>query len=65
MLKEEVTEQEISEIISKWTGIPVTKLVETERQKLLQLGDQLETRVIGQQDAVKAVTNAVIRLEQD
>ncbi|AJD29594.1 MULTISPECIES: ATP-dependent chaperone ClpB [Clostridium] len=61
MLKEEVTEQEISEIISKWTGIPVTRLVETERQKLLQLGDQLETRVIGQREAVKAVTNAVIR----
>lgn len=61
MLKEEVTEQEISEIISKWTGIPVTRLVETERQKLLQLGDQLETRVIGQGEAVKAVTNAVIR----
>lgn len=53
MLKEEVTEQEISEIISKWTGIPVTRLVETERQKLLQLGDQLETRVIGQGEAVK------------
>ncbi len=53
MLKEEVTEQEISEIISKWTGIPVTRLVETERQKLLQLGDQLETRVIGQSEAVK------------
>lgn len=61
MLKEEVTEQEISEIISKWTGIPVTRLVETERQKLLQLGDQLEARVIGQGEAVKAVTNAVIR----
>ncbi|MBE6055835.1 ATP-dependent chaperone ClpB [Clostridium sp.] len=61
MLKEEVTEQEISEIISKWTGIPVTRLVETERQKLLQLGNQLETRVIGQREAVKAVTNAVIR----
>lgn len=61
MLKEEVTEHEISEIISKWTGIPVTRLVETERQKLLQLGDQLETRVIGQKEAVKAVTNAVIR----
>ncbi len=53
MLKEEVTEQEISEIISKWTGIPVTRLVETERQKLLQLGDQLEARVIGQGEAVK------------
>ncbi|EJO5346256.1 ATP-dependent chaperone ClpB [Clostridium botulinum] len=61
MLKEEVTEHEISEIISKWTGIPVTKLVETERQKLLKLDDQLETRVIGQREAVKAVTNAVIR----
>ncbi|NEZ47211.1 ATP-dependent chaperone ClpB [Clostridium niameyense] len=61
MLKEEVTEQEISEIISKWTGIPVSKLVESERQKLLKLDEELATRVIGQKEAVKAVANAVIR----
>ena len=61
MLKEEVTEQEISEIISKWTGIPVSKLVEGERQKLVKLEDELSKRVIGQKDAVTAVSNAVIR----
>ena len=61
MLKEEVTEQEISEIVSKWTGIPVAKLVEGERKKLLRLDEELEKRVIGQDEAVKAVANAVIR----
>lgn len=61
MLKEEVTEQEISEIISKWTGIPVARLVEGEREKLLRLEDELEKRVIGQKEAVTAVSNAVIR----
>ncbi len=61
MLKEEVTEEEIAEVVSKWTGIPVTKLVETERDKLLNLGDILSKRVIGQDEAVQAVVNAVIR----
>lgn len=61
MLKEEVTEQEISQIISKWTGIPVARLVEGEREKLLRLEDELEKRVIGQKEAVTAVSNAVIR----
>ena len=60
-LKEEVTENEISEIVSKWTGIPVTKLVEGEREKLLKLEDELHERVIGQNEAVTAVSNAVIR----
>jgi len=61
MLKEEVTEQEISQIISKWTGIPVARLVEGEREKLLRLESELEKRVIGQREAVIAVSNAVIR----
>ena len=61
MLKEEVTEDEIAEIISKWTGIPVTKLVESEREKLLQLETTLEQTVIGQDEAVHAVSNAILR----
>ncbi|MGE5628275.1 MAG: ATP-dependent chaperone ClpB [Solirubrobacterales bacterium] len=61
MLKEEVTEEEISQIVSKWTGIPVARLVEGERHKLLRLEDDLSNRVIGQKEAVTAVTNAVLR----
>ncbi|CEN86841.1 ATP-dependent chaperone ClpB [Paraclostridium sordellii] len=61
LLKEEVTENEISQIVAKWTGIPVTKLVEGEREKLLKLEDALHKRVIGQDEAVTAVSNAVIR----
>ena len=61
LLKEEVTENEISQIVSKWTGIPVNKLVEGEREKLLKLEDELHKRVIGQSEAVIAVSNAVIR----
>ena len=61
LLKEEVTENEISDIVSKWTGIPVTKLMEGEREKLLKLEDDLHNRVIGQDEAVTAVANAVIR----
>lgn len=61
MLKEEVTEAEIASIISKWTGIPITKLVESEREKILHLEDILEETVIGQEPAVQAVSNAVLR----
>jgi ATP-dependent Clp protease ATP-binding subunit ClpB len=61
MLKEEVTENEISEIVSKWTGIPVSRLVEGERKKLVRLEGELKKRVIGQDEAVTAVSNAVIR----
>ncbi len=61
LLKEEVTEEEISQIVSKWTGIPVTRLVEGERDKLLRLEDDLQKRVIGQEEAVTAVSSAVIR----
>ena len=61
MLKEEVTEEEIAEIISKWTGIPVTKLMEEEKEKLLNLENILHQRVIGQNEAVTAVSEAVLR----
>ncbi|MCF6460134.1 ATP-dependent chaperone ClpB [Clostridium sp. Cult3] len=61
MLKEEVTEEEIAEVVSKWTGIPVSKLVETEREKLLNLDDILHRRVVGQDEAVESVVDAVIR----
>ncbi len=61
LLKEEVTEEEIAEIVSKWTGIPVSKLMEDERQKLLNLSNILHKRVIGQDEAVSAVCDAVLR----
>ncbi len=61
MLREEVTEEEIAKIISRWTGIPVTKLVESEREKLLRLKETLHERVVGQDDAVTYVTEAVWR----
>lgn len=61
LLKEEVTEEEIAEIVSRWTGIPVTRLVENERDKLLNLEELLHKRVIGQDEAVTAVSDAVIR----
>ena len=53
MLREEVTEDEIAEIISRWTGIPITRLVESERDKLLRLDEILHERVIGQDEAVQ------------
>lgn len=61
LLREEVTEEEIAMIVARWTGIPVTKLVEGERDKLLRLRETLEERVIGQDDAVQLVTEAVWR----
>ena len=61
MLKEQVTEEEIAEVVSKWTGIPVTRLVETEREKLLSLEDLLHKRVIGQDEAVTSVSDAILR----
>ena len=61
MLKEEVDEEDIAEIVSKWTGIPVTRLMEGEMQKLVRLEDVLHERVIGQDDAVRAVANAIRR----
>ena len=61
LLKEEVTDEEIAEIVSRWTGIPVSRLVEQERDKLLHLEEILHKRVIGQDEAVSAVSEAVIR----
>jgi ATP-dependent Clp protease ATP-binding subunit ClpB len=61
LLREEVTEEEIAEIVSRWTGIPVTRLVEGEREKLLRLDEVLHQRVVGQDEAVKLVADAVIR----
>ncbi|MDD3874917.1 MAG: AAA family ATPase, partial [Methanosarcina sp.] len=61
LLKEEVGEEEIAVVISKWTGIPVSRLVESEREKLLRLPQLLHKRVVGQEDAVNVVSNAVLR----
>jgi ATP-dependent Clp protease ATP-binding subunit ClpB len=61
MLSEEVTEEEIAEVVGRWTGIPVTRLMEGEREKLLHLDALLHERVIGQDEAVKAVADAVLR----
>ncbi|MBD0268708.1 MAG: ATP-dependent chaperone ClpB, partial [Cyanobacteria bacterium Co-bin8] len=61
LTREEVTESDIAEIISKWTGIPVSKLVQSEMQKLLLLEDELHRRVIGQDEAVTAVADAIQR----
>ena len=61
MIKEEVDEEDIAEVVSRWTGVPVTKLMEGEMQKLLHLEAELHQRVIGQDEAVTAVAEAVIR----
>jgi len=61
LLREEVTEDEIAEIVAHWTGIPVTRLVEGEREKLLRLEDILHQRVVGQVEAVQLVSDAVLR----
>lgn len=61
LLQEEVTENEIADIVGRWTGIPVAKLVEGEREKLLKLADSLQEKVIGQENAVGLVSDAVIR----
>jgi ATP-dependent Clp protease ATP-binding subunit ClpB len=61
LLREEVTEDDIAEVIAKWTGIPVAKLVQSEMEKLLHLEDELHTRVIGQSQAVTAVADAIQR----
>jgi ATP-dependent Clp protease ATP-binding subunit ClpB len=61
LVREEVTEEDIAQVVSKWTGVPVSRLLEGEREKLLRLEDELHTRVIGQDDAVTAIANAVRR----
>ena len=61
MVREEVTADDIAEIVSRWTGIPVTKMLQSEREKLLHLEDELHKRVIGQDEAISAVSDAVRR----
>ncbi|MDG2013136.1 MAG: AAA family ATPase, partial [Pirellulaceae bacterium] len=61
LLGENVTEEEIADVVSAWTGVPVSRMMETEKQKLLQLEDRLQERVVGQTEAVSAVANAVRR----
>lgn len=61
LVHENVTEDEIAKIVSKWTGIPVAKLTESERNKTLHLDEELHQRVIGQNEAVEKVTEAIIR----
>src|SRR3970282_199754 len=60
-LKEEVTDQDIAEIVSKWTGIPVSKMLESEMQKLIHMEENLRRRVLGQEQALVAVASAVRR----
>jgi ATP-dependent Clp protease ATP-binding subunit ClpB len=61
LLREEVTDEDIAEIVAKWTGVPVTKMLESEMQKLVRMEDNLRRRVVGQEEAVTAVANAVRR----
>jgi ATP-dependent Clp protease ATP-binding subunit ClpB len=61
MIKEEVDSEEIAEVVSKWTGIPVTKMMESEISKLLRLEDELRKRVVGQEEAIEAISDAVRR----
>src|SRR5205807_7039377 len=61
LVKDEVTPDEIAEVVSRWTGVPVTRMLEGEREKLLKMEERLEKRVIGQEDAVRAVSDAVRR----
>ncbi|MEZ4779286.1 MAG: ATP-dependent chaperone ClpB [Flavobacteriaceae bacterium] len=61
MIKEEVTYEDIAEVVAKWTGIPVTKMIQSERDKLLKLEDELHKRVVGQEEAIAAVSDAIRR----
>ncbi|MGC6429442.1 MAG: ATP-dependent chaperone ClpB [Jejuia sp.] len=61
LIKEEVTHDDIAEVVAKWTGIPVTKMLQSEREKLLKLEDELHKRVVGQEEAIEAVSDAVRR----
>ena len=61
LIKEEVTYDDIAEVVAKWTGIPVTKMIQSEREKLLKLEDELHKRVVGQNEAIEAVSDAVRR----
>lgn len=61
LIKEEVTYEDIADVVAKWTGIPVTKMIQSEREKLLKLEDELHKRVVGQNEAIEAVSDAVRR----
>lgn len=61
LMKEEVTSEDISEVIAKWTGIPITKLIKSEREKLLNLENELHKRVIGQEEAIRSISDAIRR----
>ena len=61
LIKEEVTAEDIADVVSRWTGIPVSKMLQSEREKLLHLEDELHKRVIGQDEAIEAVADAVRR----
>ena len=61
MIKEEVTAEDVAEVVSRWTGIPVQKMLESERMKLLRMEEQLHKRVIGQNAAIKSVSDAIRR----
>ncbi|MFZ3564537.1 ATP-dependent chaperone ClpB [Tenacibaculum finnmarkense] len=61
LIKEEVTYDDIAEVVAKWTGVPVTKMIQSEREKLLKLEDELHKRVVGQEEAIVAVSDAVRR----
>jgi ATP-dependent Clp protease ATP-binding subunit ClpB len=61
LIKEEVTREDIAEVVAKWTGIPVMKMLQTEREKLLHLEEELHRRVVGQEEAIEAVSDAVRR----
>src|SRR5690554_323833 len=61
LIKEEVTYEDIADVVAKWTGVPVTKMIQTEREKLLRLEDELHKRVVGQNEAIEAISDAVRR----
>jgi len=61
LIKEEVTRDDIAEVVAKWTGVPVTKMLQSEREKLLKLEDELHHRVVGQEEAIEAISDAVRR----
>ena len=61
MIKEEVDAEDIADVVSRWTGIPVSKMLQSEKEKLLHLEDELHQRVIGQNEAIEAVADAVRR----
>ncbi|WP_426430722.1 ATP-dependent chaperone ClpB [Winogradskyella sp. HB-48] len=61
LIKEEVTYEDVADVVAKWTGIPVTKMIQSEREKLLKLEDQLHKRVVGQEEAIEAVSDSVRR----